>query len=268
MSSKICPICGDTDNDKFCANCGWGLSDFPLAFDIPFAFQARLKDAIDSGKRGWSQARTESDNSKQNQKRLEEVISQQAAKLEQVQGAYESIEFRFKESDENLVQALAEVKKLRDLCPVGKTNVTLGIRSALTYGIETCMAFDEGVDPEGKRVSGHGIQGCSKRFKPIVVKGQQVSPGVIAQFSIAPGNTNKTIVRFYATDKSDARYVDEVGVYEIGLLDIAIPNGFKPSELIDIQVDFDGAIELRVTAKHDRFTYSPTGWLLFQGVLA
>ncbi|WP_143662397.1 Hsp70 family protein [Streptomyces sp. f51] len=86
-------------------------------------------------------------------------------------------------------------------------------RSRFTYGIDTAMAFEEGVDPESSRVSTPDGERCADRFNVFTTAGQSVPTDAEVCHVIFPLFDGQKRITFgvYATRDVEPRYVTADG---------------------------------------------------------
>lgn len=129
--------------------------------------------------------------------------------------------------------------------------VILARRSRLTYGKGCMTPFQNGIDPEEKRIpkelmsliyqEEEDCDYCGKRFDIFVAAGDRVPTDarVIRKYLIPPQET-KIETTFLSTSNSKVRYIDEEGVSEIASVEIRLP--FAPKDnakkYIEVEMHF------------------------------
>jgi hypothetical protein len=92
-------------------------------------------------------------------------------------------------------------------------------RSRFTYGIESAMTFEEGVDPEAlKTYNAWGEPRCVDRFAIYVTSGQSVPSGQEITHTYHPlyGDQTDIDIDIYTCDRAVPRYVSDQGCRRIG----------------------------------------------------
>ncbi|MFD8882334.1 Hsp70 family protein [Streptomyces erythrochromogenes] len=96
-------------------------------------------------------------------------------------------------------------------------------RSRFTYGVNTCMPFESGTDPEAsKYTSSAEVELCNTRFSVFVSAGDTVDSDQEITHVYFPVEGTQTGVSFdlYATADPDPRYVTDKGCDEVGSIDV------------------------------------------------
>ena len=124
--------------------------------------------------------------------------------------------------------------------------------SRMTYGYEVRQPFEEGIDPEHKRVkSEKKISYCDGRFFSFIHAGDSIGVSQSIDQIVFPFlSTDKEVsLRFYAAKNQQIRYVDEEDVEYLGKMEIKIPEAKNQEKRkINISVYF-GRTEIEVKAK-------------------
>jgi molecular chaperone DnaK (HSP70) len=129
--------------------------------------------------------------------------------------------------------------------------VVIARRSTLTYGKECMSPFENGIDPEDKRIPREIVSKifqqdeycdyCSNRFDIFVAAGDRVPSDAIVRrsYQIPPNQTELTIT-FLSTANPKVRYVDEEGVTEIAQVDLRLPFAAtgKSAKCMEIEMQF------------------------------
>jgi hypothetical protein len=129
--------------------------------------------------------------------------------------------------------------------------VVIARRSTLTYGKGCMSPFENGKDPEDKRIPKEIVSKifqqeqycdyCNDRFDIFVAAGDRVpSDAVITRsYEIPPNGTELTVI-FLSTANSRVRYSDEEGVTEIAQVDLRLPFAAtgKSTKLMKIEMQF------------------------------
>lgn len=86
-------------------------------------------------------------------------------------------------------------------------------RSRFTYGIDTAMRFEEGIDPESSRLSTPYGDRCVDRFKVFATAGQSVPTDAEVCHVILPLFDDQKEIAFgvFATRNTEPRYVTDAG---------------------------------------------------------
>lgn len=125
--------------------------------------------------------------------------------------------------------------------------VVIARRASLTYGTDCISPFENGRDPEDKRVPKEimmrilqnkiDCDGCRDRFDIFVAAGDRVPNDavVIRRYQIPP-NSTELPVTFLSTPNPRVRYIDEEGVSEVAEIELRLPfapknNSFKSMEI-------------------------------------
>lgn len=129
--------------------------------------------------------------------------------------------------------------------------VVIARRSPLTYGKGCMSRFEDGKDPESKRITKDIVSRlfqqeeycdyCNGRFDIFVAAGDRVPHDAIVtrSYQIPPNETEITVT-FLSTANSKVRYIDEEGVTEIAQVDLRLPftaTG-KSSKTMEIELQF------------------------------
>ncbi|MER8032050.1 Hsp70 family protein [Streptomyces bauhiniae] len=95
-------------------------------------------------------------------------------------------------------------------------------RSRFTYGIDTAMSFEEGVDPESSRLRTPDGDRCSERFNIFATAGQSVPTDAEVSHVIFPIFDKQKRITFsvYATKNVEPRYVTDDGCDELAEITI------------------------------------------------
>ncbi|MFE4659207.1 Hsp70 family protein [Streptomyces hydrogenans] len=86
-------------------------------------------------------------------------------------------------------------------------------RSRFTYGINSAMTFDEGIDPESSRMKTPEGDLCGDRFNVFTTAGQSVPTDAEVCHTLFPvyDDQTKLLLRVFATRDADPRYVTDAG---------------------------------------------------------
>ncbi|MEU6647255.1 Hsp70 family protein [Saccharomonospora sp. NPDC046836] len=86
-------------------------------------------------------------------------------------------------------------------------------RSRFTYGIDTAMPFEEGIDPESTRLKTPDGDRCGGRFNIYTTTGQSVPTDAEVHHTLIPLFDEQKVVRFgvYATRDTQPRYITDDG---------------------------------------------------------
>lgn len=112
--------------------------------------------------------------------------------------------------------------------------VVIARRSTLTYGKGCMSPFENGKDPQDKRIPKEIVSRlfqqeedcdyCNGRFDIFVAAGDRVpSDAVVTRSYQIPPNETELTVTFLSTANPKVRYVDEEGVTEIAQVDLRLP---------------------------------------------
>ena len=129
--------------------------------------------------------------------------------------------------------------------------VVIARRSTLTYGKGCMSPFENGKDPEDKRIPKEIVSKifqqeedcdyCNNRFDIFVAAGDRIPSDAIVKrsYQIPPNETELTVT-FLSTANSKARYVDEEGVTEIAQVDLRLPfeATSRSAKRIEIEMQF------------------------------
>lgn len=129
-----------------------------------------------------------------------------------------------------LVPRRPQVSVIRGACMYGLNPRSITSRIAKkTYGINTLTTFDPQKHPEEKKVVIEGEDFCEDVFDAFVKKGDSISIDEVHTKTYCPVRTRQTIMRiiFYCTDKRNADFVDDDGVYQLGELCVDIGKPFQ-----------------------------------------
>jgi len=129
-----------------------------------------------------------------------------------------------------LVPRRPQVSVIRGACMYGLNPRSITSRIAKkTYGINTLTTFDPQKHPEDKKVVIEGEDFCEDVFDAFVKKGDSISIDEVHTKTYCPVRTRQTIMRiiFYCTEKRDAEFVDDDGVYQLGELCVDIGKPFQ-----------------------------------------
>ncbi len=117
--------------------------------------------------------------------------------------------------------------------------VVIARRSRLSYGSGCTMPFENGKDPEDKRIPKEimmeifkdkiDFDSCRDRFDIFVAAGDRVSNDAFVPrtYQIPPNKTELTVT-FLSTSNPKVRYTDEEGVSEIAQTELRLP--FAPKD--------------------------------------
>jgi|JFJP01.1.fsa_nt_gi Molecular chaperone len=127
--------------------------------------------------------------------------------------------------------------------------------SRLTYGFSYTPEFEEGVDPESKRIPAKYLENsedlCLDRFGYLVKKGKRVpTDAEITQIFVPVLSNQKGMdLEFFSTPRTDVRYTDDPSVTKLGELRVEMP--FTQGGLnrkVEVTFYF-GQTEIKVHAK-------------------
>jgi molecular chaperone DnaK (HSP70) len=129
--------------------------------------------------------------------------------------------------------------------------VVIARRSTLTYGKGCMSPFENGIDPEGKRIPKEVVSKifqqeeycdyCNGRFDIFVAAGDRVpSDAIVTRSYQIPPNETELTVTFLSTVNPKVRYVDEEGVTEIAQVDLRLPFAAtgKSAKRMEIEMQF------------------------------
>ncbi len=123
-------------------------------------------------------------------------------------------------------------------------------RSRLTYGTGCSSPFEEGFDPEEKRIPKELMSKvyeeavnsdyCGSRFDIYVAAGDRVPTDALVRRSyVIPPNETQTESTFLSSANPNIRYTDEEGVTELATVEIRLPfvsqNGERKSVQVEMQ---------------------------------
>ena len=114
-----------------------------------------------------------------------------------------------------LVPKRPQVSVIRGACMFGLNPRQISSRiSKKTYGINTLTTFDPERHCEEKKVVIEGEDFCEDVFDAFVKKGEPVGVDEVHVKTYCPVRSRQTVMRiiFYATDRTDAMFVDDEGV--------------------------------------------------------
>jgi hypothetical protein len=99
-------------------------------------------------------------------------------------------------------------------------------KSRLTYGAASLEVFEDGRDPESRKVIGERGPRCKGRFAIYVVAGQSIEHDQPVPMVFKPLESSQDGMHFdlYATADTSPRYVDDPGSQLIGSFDVAMPD--------------------------------------------
>lgn len=121
-------------------------------------------------------------------------------------------------------------------------------RSRLTYGQGYSCPFEEGIDPEEKRIPKEVISkvyereyeydACSSRFHIYVAAGDRVPTDAVVRTSyLIPPKSTETEFTFLASADPNVRYTDEEGVTELASVEIRLPFAPQDSKIKSVEVE-------------------------------
>ncbi|KAM4731313.1 heat shock 70 kDa protein 12A-like [Anableps anableps] len=154
--------------------------------------------------------------------------------------------------------------KCRVLCPLraqeaivngavqfGRNPEVLASRkSAFTYGIAVCNIFNETKHKAEKKFKADGVDYCSDIFSELVKEGEDVRWNETRECFFSPIQSDQTSMnmKFYRTERKDAKYVDDWGMEDVGSFIVKMPDttgGMDRTVRLDISF---GASEINATA--------------------
>ena len=103
-------------------------------------------------------------------------------------------------------------------------------RSKFTYGVDTCMAFEEGIDPEETLlVTSDGRRMCNNRFSVFVNANSTVESDAVMKHRYVPVEGTQTAVDFalYATRDAEPRYISDEGCDEVGFFTVDLSRAMR-----------------------------------------
>ncbi|XP_038164101.1 heat shock 70 kDa protein 12A-like [Cyprinodon tularosa] len=123
-------------------------------------------------------------------------------------------------------------------------------KSAFTYGVCIIESFDKLIHRKEKKFTNEEGEWCNDIFMTLVTADDDVGWDEIRTEILCPLEPDQTVINFtfYQTEKKQVKYVDEVGVEEIGSFDIQSPDttlGMKRE--IELKIKF-GFTEITATA--------------------
>lgn len=129
--------------------------------------------------------------------------------------------------------------------------VVIARRSTLTYGKGCMSPFENGKDPEDKRIPKEIVSKlfqqeeyydyCNGRFDIFVSAGDRVpNDAVVSRSYQIPPNETELTVTFLSTANPKVRYIDDEGVTEIAQIDLRLPFAAtgKSSKRMEIEMQF------------------------------
>ncbi|XP_015254299.1 PREDICTED: heat shock 70 kDa protein 12A-like [Cyprinodon variegatus] len=123
-------------------------------------------------------------------------------------------------------------------------------KSAFTYGVAVCEPFLELVHKPEKKLMIGKEEWCSDMFMTLVKAGEDVSWNETRKHILSPVNKYQTwmSMRFFRTERLFAKFVDDLGVYDIGSFDVEMPdiNGGRERQ-VKLEIRF-GSTEITATA--------------------
>ncbi|MEQ2300762.1 hypothetical protein AMECASPLE_029261 [Ameca splendens] len=123
-------------------------------------------------------------------------------------------------------------------------------KSAFTYGIAVCHIFRETKHKAEKKFTAEGLDYCHDVFKELVKEGEDVSWNETRECFFCPIQSDQTAMnmRFYRTERKDAKYVDDWGVEEAGSFIVKMPDTTGGTDrTVRLDISF-GAAEITATA--------------------
>ncbi|XP_008304894.1 heat shock 70 kDa protein 12A-like [Stegastes partitus] len=123
-------------------------------------------------------------------------------------------------------------------------------KSAFTYGISVSVRFDESKHKANKKFTNEEGDWCGGVFKKLVEIDEDVGWNETREHSFCPQTENQTAMNFsfYCTEKSDAKYVDDVGLRTIGSFVVNMPNtAGGMNRRVNLKIRF-GSTEMTATA--------------------
>lgn len=118
-----------------------------------------------------------------------------------------------------------------------------------TYGVFTMEDFNQKIHDKSYMIRVHGRVKCTKLFSPIIKLDDTVK---IRQEFIFTLKTNREFqpdlcLPVYCSTKSNPKYTDEEGCYELGKITIDFPNPSKDIRSVQVSFIF-GHTELEISA--------------------
>jgi hypothetical protein len=151
-----------------------------------------------------------------------------------------------------LVPKRPQVSVIRGACMFGLNPRQITSRiSKKTYGINTLTTFDPERHAEEKKVVIEGEDFCEDVFDAFVKKGEPVGVDEVHVKTYCPVRSRQTVMRiiFYCTELTDAVFVDDEGVNQLGELAIDIGRPFQTVEDKTVKVTLlFGATHIYATA--------------------
>ncbi|RDI50799.1 Hsp70 family protein [Nocardia mexicana] len=127
--------------------------------------------------------------------------------------------------------------------------------SSFTYGLRISSTVDpeHRGDLERRFVDGWGEERCDNRFDIYVRRGDVVPAGYVVTKTFFPAHRTQDALTFavFASRRENPRYTDELGVFQIGTLEVEIGEVTKlprNDQRIELAMEFGGT-EIRARAK-------------------
>ncbi|XP_063353542.1 heat shock 70 kDa protein 12A-like [Pelmatolapia mariae] len=138
---------------------------------------------------------------------------------------------------------------LRGAVEFGRNPAVVASRkSAFTYGFAVAENFDPSKHRVDKKFIGCRGEVCCDIFRKLVEEGEDVGWNETREVILIPSEANQTSMKIslYRTERKNPKYVDEVGVEEIGLFQVDMPYT-SISQKVKLQLRF-GSTEMTSTA--------------------
>lgn len=125
--------------------------------------------------------------------------------------------------------------------------------SRFTYGVNTSMPFERGVDPKSRKFTdGYGVKRCSNRFSIFVKAGESIAVGATKKQDFNPTGPQDTRTRLqiFTSEAVDPRYTDSPGSTAVGELTVDVSSTVgRPSAQRTIRLTMTfGHTEITVSA--------------------
>ncbi|XP_018545955.1 heat shock 70 kDa protein 12A-like [Lates calcarifer] len=99
-------------------------------------------------------------------------------------------------------------------------------KSAFTYGIATCEEFDESRHKAEKKFTADGCEMCQDIFMKLVEIDENVGWNETREHILYPVEADQIAMgfRFYRTERTNPKYVDEWGLDDVGSFTVSMPD--------------------------------------------
>lgn len=127
----------------------------------------------------------------------------------------------------------------------------------MTYGVGVLNRFLKGKHPKHKAIKRDGIEWCTDVFDKFVLTDQPVTLGDTVIRSYTPAKTGQkfSIINIYAAEKTDVKFITDVGVKKYGTLQLDLTDlpqkqaAASPRKRREIQARMEfGDTEIKVSA--------------------